>query len=219
MGTLLAQPKISIVAGKRDTVYAARHYIRGLTSPDCNVSVNGAPVTVYNTGAFAAEVLLNVGGNDVVIEARKGIEETVDVLRILYIQPEKPKPTSTFIIEDTKIFPENISMASPGDVIKIRVKTLPNSQVSWLNSMPLHELPISEAGGLAGIYQAQYVVKENDELLSSPIMVTMQNGERSVNQQASDKITVLDPNNPIMVKSIGPNPYLNYGLGTDRLGG
>lgn len=219
VGQASAQPKVDIVYGKRDTVYTARHFIRGLTSPDCSVSVNGNPATVYNTGAFAAEVPLNVGSNDIVIAARRGIEETVDVLRILYIQPEKPKPTSTFTIEEAKIYPENISMASPGDIIKVRVKTLPNSQVSWLNGKPLHELPTSETDGLEGIYQAQHVVKENDALLSSPISVTMQNNGRSASKEIADKITVLDADNPFMVRSIAPNPYLNYGLGADRLGG
>lgn len=216
---VLAQPKVDIVYGKRDTVYTARHFIRGLTSPDCSVSVNGNPVTVYNTGAFAAEISLNVGKNDVVVAAKRGIEETVDVLQILYIQPEKPRPTSTFTIEEAKLYPENISMASPGDVIKIRVKTLPNSQVSWLNGKPIHELPISETNGLEGIYQAQYMVKENDPFLSSPITVTMQNEGRSTSRKVAENIVVLDPSNPIMVRSIAPNPYLNYGLGEDRLGG
>ncbi|MDR0661072.1 MAG: N-acetylmuramoyl-L-alanine amidase [Prevotellaceae bacterium] len=216
---LLAQPQINIVSGKRDTVYTARHFIRGLTSPDCSVSVNGNPATVYNTGAFAAEVTLNVGSNDVVVAGKRGIEETVNVLRILYIQPEKPKPTSTFIIEEAKVFPENISMVSPRDIIKIRVKTLPNSEVSWLNGKPLYELPLNETDGLEGIYQGQYVVKENDRLFDSPITVTMKNGGRSISQQVLNMLTVLDADNPTMVRSAGPNPYLNYGLGTDRLGG
>jgi N-acetylmuramoyl-L-alanine amidase len=110
-------------------------------------------------------------------------------------------------------------MVSPGDIIKIRVKTLPYSQVSWLDGKPLYELPMSETDGLGGIYQAQYVVKENDQIFNNPITVAMQNGGRSISQETSDMITVLDANNPGMVKSIGPNPYLNYGLGTDRLGG
>lgn len=217
--TALAQPKIDIVSGKRDTVYTARHYIRGLTTPGYEVSVNSNLVTVYNTGAFAAEVLLNVGRNDIVISAKKGIEETVNVLRIFYMQPEKPEATSTFAIEDIKIYPEKVTMVSPGDIIKIRVKTLPNSQVSWLNGRFLHELPLSVTDGLGGVYQGQYVVKENDPLFDDPVAITMQNGDRSISQELADGIRVLDPNNPMLVKSSGPNPYLNYGLGTDRLGG
>ncbi len=104
----LAQPEINIVRGSNDTVRSAHHFIRGLTSPDCHVTVNNNPATVYSTGAFAAEVILSPGYNDIQVSSKRGAEETVKGLQVFYQQPEEPKATNTFIIEDVKIFPENI---------------------------------------------------------------------------------------------------------------
>ncbi len=217
-GSLLAQPEITIVSGKRDTVNVARHYLRGMTDPECTLTVNGNPFPVYNTGAFAAEVLLNEGANDVTLVARKGKTETTNTFGIFYKPQQKPVPTASFSIEEAQLIPSGTAMVSPGDVLQVRVKAFPNSMLSWLNGKPLNELPISETNGMAGIYQGQYVVKENDELLSKPISVSLIGKGQSPRKQVSEKIAVLDPNNPVFVKTL-PNAFLNYGLGEDRLGG
>lgn len=217
--SLLAQPSITIVAGKKDTVYNARHFFRGLTDPEATVSVNGKSFPVYHTGAFAAEVTLNVGYNDVVLSSRKGFEETIDVLRILYQLPPKPVTTSIFVIEEAGIIPQGLSMVSPGDIVKVRVKALPECTVTWLNGNKLQELSPLQADGLGGIYQGQYVVKENDSLLSMPIEVVLTSKGRSLRKKVSDGLMVAKTAEPLLVRTVGDNTYLNYGLGQDRLGG
>lgn len=113
----------------------------------------------------------------------------------------------------------NVSMVYPGDVLKVKVKTLPGCNVSWLNGNVLEELPVDEANGIAGIYTGQYAVKENDSLLASPITVTVKNGEQSISKEIAKNIMVIDPSKPLYVRSKGVRPYLNYGLGKGRLGG
>jgi N-acetylmuramoyl-L-alanine amidase len=72
---------------------------------------------------------------------------------------------------------------------------------------------------MAGIYTGQYIVQENDPLLSSPITVTLTNGEQSLNREIAPSIEVINPVNPLYVRTRGARPFLNYGLGQDRLGG
>ena len=215
---LHAQPELRLVSGQRDTVNNAQHFFRGMTTPGSRLSVNGVFFPVYNTGAFAAEVRLTEGTNRVRFVVSHSGNETTNELNIFYKPREAPKVTSRFEIEQAELIP-NLSMVSPGDVLKVKIKTLPGCKVSWLNGNLLDELSIDEADGMAGIYTGQYVVKENDALLSLPIMVTVKNGEQSISKEIAESITVINPSAPLYVRTKGVRPYLNYGLGQDRLGG
>ena len=218
VSNLCAQPELQIVSGKQDTVRSAQHFFRGMTVPNSQLSVNGNSFPVYATGAFAAEVRLIEGNNKVQIVARHGGKETVNNLDIFYMPAKAQQATSLFEIEQAELIP-NVSMVYPGDVLRIKVKTLPGSNVSWLNGNLLEELPVSETNGMAGIYQGQYIIKENDPLLSSPVTVTLKSGAQSISKEVAKSITVIDPLKPLYVKSKGIYPYLNYSLGQDRLGG
>jgi len=217
VSNLYAQPELRIVSGKQDTVRNAQHFFRGMTTPNSQLSVNGNSFPVYATGAFAAEVRLVEGNNKVKIAARHGGKETVSNFDIFYMPTKVQQATSLFEIDQAELIP-NVSIVYPGDVLRIKVKTLPGSNVSWLNGM-LEELPVSETNGMAGIYQGQYIVKENDPLLASPVTVTLKSGAQSISKEVAKSITVIDPLKPLYVKSKGTYPYLNYGLGQDRLGG
>ena len=211
---LYAQPAFRLIAGKQDTVRNARHYFRGMTTPGSRLSVNDVSFPVYDTGAFAAEVNLTEGANKITFAVSRDGKKTVNELTV-YLKSEKtPQATSRFEIEQAEMIP-NLSMVYPGDVLKVRVKTLPGCHVSWLNGNKLEEL----TDGIPGIYQGLYVVKENDPLLASPITVTVKNGTQSAGKEIATGITVINPLDPLYVKSKGVRPYLNYGLGQDRLGG
>ena len=214
---MYAQPELQFVSGQQDTVNNARHFFRGMTMPGSTLSVNGISFPVYATGAFAAEVNLTEGPNKVNFVVRHGGKETVSELSIFYMPEKMPQVTSRFEIEEAELIP-NLSMLYPGDVLKVRVKTLPDCTVSWLDGNILEELPVNKAG-VQGIYQGRYVVKENDTLLASPITLTVKNGEQSISKEIAKSITVISPSDPLYVRSKGANPYLNYGLGQDRLGG
>jgi N-acetylmuramoyl-L-alanine amidase len=215
---LHAQPELRLVSGQQDTVRNARHFFRGMTTPNSQLSVNDVSFPVYATGAFAAEVNLVEGQNTVNFVVRHGGKETVSDIAIYCLPLQVPQVTSRFEIEQAELIP-NLSMVYPGDVLKIKVKTLPGCTVGWLNGNRLEELPADAANGMAGIYQGRYVVKENDPLLALPITVTVKNGTQSISKEIAKSITVVDPLQPIYVRTKGAYPYLNYGLGQDRLGG
>jgi len=214
---LYAQPELRIVTGQQDTVRSAQHFFSGMTAPNSQLSVNGVSFPVYATGAFAAEVKLSEGLNKVNFVVRQSGKETVKNVDIYYMPMETPQATTRFEIEQAELIPA-VSMVYPGDALKLKVKTLPGCKVSWLNGKVLEELPV-EVAGIAGIYQGQYVVEENDSLLDSPVVVTVTNGEQSISKEIAKSVTVINPQKPLYVKTKGATPYLNYGLGQDRLGG
>jgi N-acetylmuramoyl-L-alanine amidase len=210
------QIDLRFVVGQQDTVNVAHHLFRGMTLPSSHLTVNGVAFPVYRTGAFAAEVRLAEGSNTVKFVVRKGNEETTRDLVIFYAPRPPQRATSRFEIESIDLIP-NVSMVSPGDVLRVRVKTLPAVYVSWLGGKALEELPITETAGIAGIYQALYIVKENDTLFNAPVTISVNDGRGQI-ERTIRQITVLDPSKPLYVRT-KTNSYLNYGLGQDRLGG
>ena len=215
--SLYAQPELRLVSGKQDTVRNAQHFFRGMTAPGSQLTVNGVSFPVFATGAFAAEVNLNEGFNKISFVVRNGGKETTSDFDMYYEPRKAPQATSRFEIEQAELIP-NVSMIYSGDELRIRIKTLPGCEVDWLNGNLLEEMPVSQTNGMAGIYQGRYVVKENDSLLASPVTVTVKNREQCISKEIA-AVTVIDPSKPLYVRSKGVYPYLNYGLGQDRLGG
>ena len=247
---MYAQPELRFVAGQQDTVRVARHFFRGMTVPNSQLTVNDVSFPVFSTGAFAAEVNLTEGSNKIRFVVRHSGQETVRDLDIYFEPRRPPQATARLEIEQAELIP-NVSMVMPGDVLKVQVKTIPGAKVTWLDGNILRELP-AEVAGVAGIFQGKYIVQKNDSLLASPITVTATYGKEvwtkeagpfvsaweidTVKQSISKEITtitVLDPLNPLFVRSRGGAdaqrnvitgdggvlPFLNYGLGRDRLGG
>ena len=217
-GSLFAQPQLMLVSGQQDTVRNARHFFRGMTAPGSQLTVNGVSFPVYHTGAFAAEVFLAEGDNIITFVVRHSGKETVSEQYIYYYPPKAPQAVTRLEIERAELIPD-ATMVLPGDQLKVVVKTLTNCRVYWLDGKTLEELPPSETSGMTGIYQGMYIVKENDPLLAAPIEVSVQNETQTISKEITKGITVINPMNPLYVKSKGAYPYLNYGLGQDRLGG
>ena len=227
---MYAQPELRFVAGQQDIVRVARHFFRGMTVPNSQLTVNDVSFPVFSTGAFAAEVNLTEGSNKIRFVVRNGGQQTVRDLDI-YFEPRRPPQAVTRLeIERAELIP-NVSMVMPGDMLKVQVKTIPGAKVTWLGGNILRELS-AEVTGVAGIFQGKYIVQKNDSLLASPITVTAEHDGKSISQEITN-VTVLDPLNPLFVRSRGGAdaqrnvisgdggvlPFLNYGLGRDRLGG
>ena len=218
--SLYAQPELRFVAGAQDTVRNnAHHFFRGMTEPGSHLTVNGTPFRVFHTGAFAAEVHLTEGNNRVSFVVTHNNQQTTRELDIYFIPRRAPQATTNFEIETAELIP-NFSMISAGDVLRVRVKTLPGSRVEWLDGILLDELCEEEGGGVAGIFTGQFVANVSDSaLLAQPIVLTMSKDGQSVSREISQGITVICPTRPLYVRTRGARPFLNYGLGQDRLGG
>jgi N-acetylmuramoyl-L-alanine amidase len=163
---------------------------------------------------------LNEGDNEVEIISQRGSQQTRETLKIFYKIKEAAKATDGFAIESVELIPSEDMILTAGDAIKVRVKATPNCNVTWLNNQKIYELPVSETKGIAGIYQTTYIVKENDANFGKPVKITLSSGKKSVAKEVKQKINIIDKNaSPIMLRTKDELPYLNYGLGTDRLGG
>ena len=111
-------PFIKLVTPSRETttVSATRQFIIGSTCKTCDLSINGVPVKVYNSGGFAYEI--NIGKTDTVFTiiattpSKKTISKT---LLYNYAPPKLEEPVSTFDITSIQTFPEGNLVLKPGD--------------------------------------------------------------------------------------------------------
>ncbi|MGH2643406.1 MAG: N-acetylmuramoyl-L-alanine amidase [Chitinophagaceae bacterium] len=217
------KPDIHFVHPSRTEINTAHsiNYISGNTCKNCSLSVNGQAIKVYPTGAFAVQFNLQPGDTTLLFKSKnqEGQSYTKQVVCHYRIPPE-PVPDSTFSIESAQTVPSGNCWLRPGDVIRFKVKAQPGNKVTVNDIVPLYEQPVSQTGDMQGIYQGSYAVKANDPLLTNPLVVKMKNLQGSqVSYSLSSQFTVLNPDEPVIGKTIGPLPYLEFGLGSDRLGG
>lgn len=216
-------PFIKLVNPTREksTVTATRQFIVGSTCKNCELSINGAPVKVYNSGGFAYEI--NIGKPDSVftITATDPSKKTISKsLLYNYAPPKLEEAVSTFDITSIQTFPEGNLVLIPGDRIQFRVKAFPGAMVKAGDHIQLYEMPTAFTKGIEGIYQGEYTVQANDSLHSThfPITLTSQEG-KSITQKTNYHFSILSSLAADMAITKGRLAHLEYGLGDDRLGG
>lgn len=211
----LIHPYSPVVTTDRST-----NYISGSTCRGCTLSIQGQEVKVYATGAFAIQLNLLPGDTDVTLRALAP-SGTVKTSRLSYHYqpPAPPAPVEDFRIASVETIPSGNCWVSPGDIIRFRVKAQPGNKMTLDNKILLYEQPAAETG-VAGIYQCSYVVRPSDPLLKKAMLITLANGKgKSVTYSLGSSFTVLDPSEPVIGRTVGPLPSLEFGQGTDRLGG
>ncbi|WP_205501535.1 N-acetylmuramoyl-L-alanine amidase [Rufibacter psychrotolerans] len=110
----------------------------------------------------------------------------------------------------------------PGDRLNVRVKTSPGLKVSLWNQHPLQELPAGQNKGEAGLYVGSYIVQPGDKLPHQSLQVLVDDTTTALapaTHASTTQLTILNPAQPLYGLTQGNMPYMNYGLGTDRLGG
>ncbi|WP_181304748.1 N-acetylmuramoyl-L-alanine amidase [Rufibacter sp. XAAS-G3-1] len=133
-----------------------------------------------------------------------------------------PAAVDSLKVEYVRTQPDAELWLQPGDRLNVRVKARTGLKVSLWNKHPLPELPAAQNKGEAGVYAGTYVVQPGDKLpnLNVPVLVddTTDLYPYTVFGTAS-KVTILNPAQPLYGLTQGKMPYMNYGLGEDRLGG
>ena len=202
-------------------VNAPRKPITGLTLPGSRLLLNGQELKVYATGAFGLMTTLKPGLNIMHFQLIATDSTTLDTsIKLVYILPKPLSATKDFKIEEVRIYPSDDQELIGGDLLKVRVKALPGCKVTFLNDLPLYELPISQTGGIAGIYQANYLVKSSDTLKYNKLVFTLKgNDGRITSAKSQERIGFNDAGFPLVGATKGELPYMNFGLGSDRLGG
>lgn len=207
-----AAQRLEIGRGERATTQTARHSITGVADPDATLTVNGKQFPVYPTGGWAAEVMLEEGKNTVTVVAvsKAGrAEKSFDIE--LTPRPEKEPLTGAKLIEWSTV-PADIKAVTEGERVALRVVGTPGCNVSIVGGCELTEVK-------EGVYQTMITAKKDCKVLAEPLQFKIKAEGDSATYSMKEAIKVIDPNKPVMLRTVGELPYLNYGLGTDRLGG
>lgn len=206
---------------EQNTVNTSRRFIVGSTCSTCSLTIKGESVKVYPTGAFAYECRLDSGKNEYLLQATSANSKPV-TKRITYtfLPPVPENEVAVPGIERIQTYPEGDLILRPGERIGFRVKAYPGSSLLVFDRISLYELPDSITGGLKGIYQGEYVIRETDTFANRKISVGLisPDGQR-IFRESTGTLTVMNDTMPDVAITRGRLAHLEYGLGDDRLGG
>lgn len=208
----LVEPLKAIVVTK-----TSRQFLIGSTCKSCNLDVNGVPVKVYPTGAFAYELNLQPGDTVFTLTAQSGsVTPATRKVTYTYNQPVPPDTVKMLGIAWVETYPEGDLVLKAGDKIQFKVKGLTGCKVMANGNIPLYEVP----GGMPGIYQAEYRIKETDSFAAKkiPVVITDASG-RSVKWESKYTLSTMDAQAQDVGVTKGRLSHLLFGLGEDRLGG
>ncbi len=201
-----------------NNVKAARNFIIGSTCKTCNLTINGKDIKVYATGAFAYEVNLKPGDTVFNLIAFTAPDKSTNKkINYNFTLPAPPDTVKILDIATIETFPEGNLFVMPGDRIKFKVKALTGCSVFANGNIPLYEMLKNK---MPGMYQGEYVVKEQDSFLVTKIPVTIKDKTgKTVTKQTKYWVSMFGPMAPNVAVTKGRLAHLLYGLGDDRLGG
>ncbi len=219
---------LRVIVPGRDTVRTAapRYRVSGSTLPGSRVFIAGTEAKVWPTGAFggvfsprsdtSTQQLLAVGP--------QGDSLTRD---FVFIRPQRPQssPRDTLVIDDAMMRPDEDLWLTAGDVLEMRFKGSPGWEATFdipdvACDVPMRELPASGPGGLAGLYVGRYVIKPGDQAIGVPVEFRLKRSFFSREYaETKAKVWIMPDSLPRTAEVVGRRPFLNVGLGSDRLGG
>lgn len=217
-----AKPFIKFINPYKTTneVKSSRQFIIGSTCTTCQVSISGQRLKVYSSGAFAKEVNLAEGDTSFTVTATQDGQNINKTVSFSYTKPPLQKPVTTLNIESVETFPEGNLSLLPGDKIQFKVKALPDATVTAGKNTTLYEMPLAATGGMPGIYQGEYIIKEADSFFNYKFPITLiSKQEKSITKETKNTYSVFTTLTSNIGITKGRLAHLEYGLGDDRLGG
>jgi len=200
-------------------VSSAVQFISGSTCKSCSLSIQGLPVKVYPTGAFAFEINLQPGDSAINIISIMGAQQATKTIRYNYKPNEPSVALDSVAIGSIQTFPEGNLVLRAGDKIRFRVKAYPGSNLTTYRNTQLYELPATQ-NQIAGIYQGEYVIQQSDSFSAFKFPVRLITNEgRQINVNTTAGFSTLSPYSADIARTKGRLAFLEYGLGDDRLGG
>ena len=212
----------------KDTIrtFSSRLRIAACTRPEATAFINGKQTKVYPSGAFVGLVNVNIGITNLRFTVMSGASDSIwKEFAILRPEPMKNSSHDTLVIEEAMMEPSQDMWLTTGDVLEVKFKGSPGWEASFdipkvESGIPMREVPPSEGGGFTGIYIGRYKVKPTDAVHEVQIEFQLKKGFWSREKAHSTaKISILPKELPRVAEVIGKRPYLNAGLGEDRLGG
>ncbi len=213
---------ISIIIPEKEITNTtlSKYRLAANTLPGSNVIINNENIKVYATGAFVNLMKLEIGENIFeVISTKDGKSVTKE---FTIIREEKKLETTSsdeLIIEDNLMLPSEDLWLDDGDILEVKIKGTPDCDASFMHGIKMIELPESETKGVKGIYTGIYKVTDNDNFENLTITFTLEKDGEIITKNTKSKISLIPAKLPRVAITKGDRPSLNYGLGTDRLGG
>jgi len=219
---------LRVVIPGTDTIQTplGRHRIAASTLPTAKAFINDNEVKVYSSGAFVGLMPLTVGPNPIRITVRTEAGDSLfhDYM-FLRSEPPKTSPKDTLTIDSIMVEPSQDMWLNKDDILEVRFKGSPGYEASFSiedveSGIPMRELTPREAGGLGGVYMGRYKIQEHDEARGVPIEFHLRKSFwSSENAISRGRVWILPDSLPRVAEVIGRRPFLNAGLGSDRLGG
>jgi N-acetylmuramoyl-L-alanine amidase len=219
---------LRVVTPERDTLRtpSGKQMIAASTLPSARAFINSKEAKVYPSGAFVGLVNVAVGTNPLrlVVKSATGDSLWKDYI-VVRPEPLKTSPHDTLVIEQAMLEPSQNLWLGKGDILEVRFKGSPGYAGSFdidgvESGIPMRELPPTETGGLGGIYIGRYGVKEADEAHEVSVVFKLRKSFWSREKVASKaKVSIIPTELPRVAEVSGRKPFLNAGLGEDRLGG
>jgi len=231
---LLALPLLSqtndslflrVVLPEKDTVVysASRHRIAASTNITSRAFINYKEAKVYASGAFVGMhfIASDTTQLHIAVFNEKGDSLYKD---ILFLKPVLKKYPDGEIYIDNVSSPQEDMWLTAGDIVEIRMRGTPGQQPEFSidgveSGIPMREITAKNGAG-TGSYIGQYKVLPNDNCVDALVEVRMRrNFFSSEKAIAKGKISIIQDSLPRVAELTGKRPFLNAGLGTDRLGG
>lgn len=219
---------LRVIVPGRDTVrtLAPRYRVSASTLPGARVFIDDAEARVYSTGGFGG-TFASIG--DTTVHRLLAIGPAGDSLvrEFVFVRPERMRtsPRDTLVIEEAMMRPDEDLWLTADDVLEVRFKGSPGWDATFdipdvECGIPMRELAPREPGGVAGVYVGRYVVKPGDQALGVPVEFRLKRSFFSREYaETKAKLWIMPDSLPRTAEVVGRRPFLNVGLGSDRLGG
>ena len=219
---------LRVVIPESDTVRieAGRHRVAASTLSSARAFINGTEARVYPSGAFVGlvEVPVDTSTLRLLVASMAGDSLWRDYT-LIRSRPLVSSSRETLTIAPDMMLPQEDQWLAHNDVLEVRFKGSPGYQatfeiedVAW--DLPMMEVPKAEARGLEGIYIGRYVIAEEDEAKAAKIRFKLRKSFwTSERAYAPGTVTITPSEFPRVAEIKGRRPFLNVGLGADRLGG
>ncbi|MDE3057427.1 MAG: N-acetylmuramoyl-L-alanine amidase [Bacteroidota bacterium] len=200
--------------------------ISASTLPSARAFINGKETKVYSSGAFCGVVNVPVDTSMLRLVVRAANGDSLEKDFVLERpEPLKTSPSDPVVIDSTMMKPAEDLWLGAGDILEVRFKGSPGHE-AWFDiegvesDIPMTELPPSQANGLGGVYIGRYKVREGDDATDTRIRFHLKKSFWSSEKAyAKAKVSIIPKELPRVAEAKGKNPFLNAGLGSDRLGG
>ena len=219
---------LRVVVPESDTIVttAPRQRVSASTLPDAKAFINGKETKVYASGAFCGIVNVAVGTSALRLVVRSANGDSI-AKNILLQKPEPPKtsPHEPVSIDTIMMEPSQDIWLGKDDILEVKFKGSPGHKAYFdikgvESGIPMTELPPAKVGGLAGIYTGTYKVKDDDEAKDAQVRFRIpKNFFSSEKAYSKGKVSIMPKELPRIAEVTGKRPFLNAGMGSDRLGG